>query len=128
MSDARGRRRRDDRVGVEARDAQHGEARRRIPAGELGVQRRAVGAADVQAVAASERAHGREHHVVRVHESAGGPAAALHLDDRRRGGIHRVRELIRERCEKVSRHEAILAETLRSTDHPFGYDPRVPLG
>ena len=65
--------------------SQHGEARRRIPAGELGIERSAVVAADVEPVFAAQRAHGRQHHIVSVHESARRPSPALHLDDRRRG-------------------------------------------
>ena len=45
-----------DRLRVEPGDAQHGQARRRIPADELGVERVAVVAPDVQAVLAAERA------------------------------------------------------------------------
>ena len=70
----------------EAGHAQHGEARRRIPAGQLRVERAAIVAADTEAVFAAERADRRQHHVVSVHESAGRSPPALHLDDGGRGG------------------------------------------
>jgi len=63
--------------------AKNREARRRIPAGELGIERLAVVTPHVQAVLAPERADGRQDHVVRIHEPARRPAASLHLDDRR---------------------------------------------
>ena len=66
--------------------------------------------AHVQPVVAAERAHGRQHHVVSVHEAAGRPPAALDLHDGRRGGGDGVGELIGEGCEKVSGHAAIVAE------------------
>ena len=83
MADARRRGGRRERRRVQSGDAQHGEAGRRIPAGELRVERAAVVAAHVQAVFAAERAHGRQHDVVSVDEPAGRPPAALHLDDGR---------------------------------------------
>ena len=102
--------RRDQRRGVEPGHAQHGEAGRRIPAGELRVERAPVVAAHVQAVFAAERAHGGQHDVVSVDEPARRAAAALHLDDGWGRRAHGVGELIRERCEKVSSHAPIVAE------------------
>ena len=81
VPDARRRRRRGDWLHAEAGDAQYREARRRIPSGELGVERLPVVAADAQSIFAAERAHHRQHHIVSVHEAAGRTAAALDLND-----------------------------------------------
>ena len=81
MADARLRGGAADRRDAEAADAQHGQARRRIPSGQFGVEHRAVVAAHVQVVLAAERAHRRQHDVVSVHEPARRTAAALHLHD-----------------------------------------------
>jgi hypothetical protein len=110
VPDTHGRGRDGDRRRVETGDAQHGEARRRIPAGERRVERLAVVAADVQAVLASERAHHRQDHVVSVHETAGGTPAALDLDDGRRDAIDHVGELIREGVEQIVRHARIVTD------------------
>ena len=111
VADARRRVGRRDRRRVEAGDAQHGEARRRIPSGELGVERHAVVAAHVQTVFTAERAHRRQDDVVAVHEAAGRPPPALHLHDGWSRRRDRVGELVGEAGEKIVRHAAIVTET-----------------
>ncbi len=96
MADARGRDRGSQRRRFEAGRAQDGEARRRIPAGELRIEGAPVVSAHVEAVFTAERAHGCEHDIVCVHEPACRPAASLHLDDGRRRRACRVGELIRK--------------------------------
>jgi hypothetical protein len=94
VTDARDRgRRRNWRPGS-AFHAQHREARRRIPAGELGVERGPVAGANVEAVFSVQRPHHRDDGVFGVDDAAGGTASALYLDNRGRGGRHGVRERV----------------------------------
>ena len=100
MADTRRCARGDDGTRSEAGDAQHREARGRIPAGELRIERLAVLAPHPEAVFAPKRPNRGEDHVVSVHEAARRPPASLHLHNRWGGGAHGVGELIGEAGEK----------------------------
>ena len=77
----------------------------------------------MQAVFSPQRASRRQHGVRAIHESARRPPPALYLHDRRRHGRHGVGELVGERCEVVSGHEAIVAGASTRPDHPNGRPP-----
>jgi len=81
MADAWRRRRGRQRRRLQTGDPQDRQAGRRIPSGELRVERPSVVAPDVEAILAPERADGRQHHVVGVDEAARGAAAPLDLND-----------------------------------------------
>ena len=66
--------------------------------------------ADAQAVFAAERTHGRDDDVGRIHESAGGAAAALYLNDRGRRRSDGVGKLVRDREKHIVGHDAMVAD------------------
>jgi len=79
-----------DRWGGETGHAKHRQVGRRIPTGELGVQRCPVVSPYLNAFLAANGADGRDDNVVAVYEPAGRPPASLHLNDggsRRSDGI-----------------------------------------
>src|SRR5262249_13055376 len=91
------------------------------------VERFAVVAAHVQPILAAERAYGRQHHIVSVHESAGRATPPLDLHDGASGGIDGISELIRKRREKVVGHGAMVTDVPRQADHPNGLSVEAAL-
>lgn len=111
VANTRGRGCRRDGGRVEPGHAEDGQPRRGIPAGKLGLQRRAVMPPDTKPIVAPpERTDGGQHHAVRIHEAAGGTPSPLYLDHGNGRGIHGIRQLIREGREQIVRHAAIVAE------------------
>src|SRR4029078_10663010 len=121
MPYARGRTGRRQRCALQARHTQRRESRGRIPPGELGLQHDSIVAPGAEAIFSAERTSGGQHHIVSVHESAGGTAASLDLNDRRRRRGDDVGEVIREGGE-FGCHAGIVTETTALADHPNGYD------
>ena len=106
---------------TEAGDAQDREARRRIPAGELRVER--LDRRARRTCSPSSRPSARavvSDDVVGVDQAAGRTPAALHLHDRWRGGGHGIGELIRNISEKVVRHVLHRCRSSRREHHPNG--------
>ena len=66
--------------------------------------------AHVKRVPAAKRAGSGDDHVLSVHEAAHRTTTALDLDDRRRHGLDRVRQLIRKIPQKFVAHVRIVAE------------------
>ena len=117
-ADAGGRRGDGRRRDVEARSAQHRQVGRRIPAGQLGFDRAAIGRADAQAVLASERAHGRQDHISGIHDAAGRLAPAVHLNHRGRRSGHGVGQVVRECDESRLAHAGDSASAGRPVTSP----------
>ena len=106
MSDSRRSRCRKDGLHIKAGDTKDREICRRIPARKFGFQHAPVMPSDMQAVFTAQRLDGREDHVIRVHETAGGTPPPLHLDDGEGRGSDRISHLSR----KFIQHATILSE------------------
>jgi hypothetical protein len=120
VADPRRRRaRRQDRQ-ADAGGAKQREVGGRIPADQLGVDRRAVGPGDVQAVLAAERARGRQHHVVGIDQARARPSMAAHLHDGRGDRGRRIGELVRDLPERSVLHEPIVDRDTSGAHHPNG--------
>jgi hypothetical protein len=118
-----------DRCAAESGYAQHGETARRIEAGQLGVERRPIRAADVKVVFTPERPGGGDDGVGTVDHAGRRPPRAVNLNDRRRGCGHGVGEGVREGRQGVGcvRHASSIAGLRRPRITRTGCIGALPL-
>src|SRR5262249_41738086 len=95
MANPRRRSRNHDRGEIETGGPDDRQAGRRIPAGELGIERSAVARPYTKPILTPKGSRGGEYHVRRIDDSAGGSSAPLDLHDRWRDGRDGIGKLVR---------------------------------